>query len=146
MARREVGAQRQRFAEKPKVAEPEISSIYDSYPQSFPAWCASGVPWRISLLVSLVITLHYITLLPPVATVSSTLLGTRNSYVSYRFCQRFHTSLLGLRGRSSYAASAPCATSTACSWRTTDESDPEPPELPEPPEPPISAPSPIVHV
>ena len=29
----------------------------------FPAWCASGVPWRVSLLVSLVITLHYITLL-----------------------------------------------------------------------------------
>ena len=28
----------------------------------FPAWCASGVPWRVSLLVSLVITLHYITL------------------------------------------------------------------------------------
>ena len=24
-------------------------------------WCASGVPWRVSLLVSLVITLHYIT-------------------------------------------------------------------------------------
>ena len=28
----------------------------------FPAWCASGVPWRVSLLVSLVITLHYIAL------------------------------------------------------------------------------------
>jgi hypothetical protein len=28
----------------------------------FPEWCASGVPWRVTLFVSPVITLHYITL------------------------------------------------------------------------------------
>ena len=27
----------------------------------FPEWCASGVPWRVTLFVSPVITLHYIT-------------------------------------------------------------------------------------
>ena len=30
----------------------------------FPEWCASGVPWRVTLFVSPVITLHYITLKP----------------------------------------------------------------------------------
>jgi hypothetical protein len=32
--------------------------------EEFPEWCASGVPWRVTLLVSPVITLHYITFTP----------------------------------------------------------------------------------